>query len=938
MNEDCIYLIDAFALIFRAHYGNVRIKNGATFTMARMLLSLLKKHNPTHIACVFDRPETTFRHKIYSEYKSNRVDMPERLREQIPMIHNLVSALNIPIVELAGYEADDVIGTLARMASAKGIASVIVSPDKDLLQLVGDNEKIKVLNNRDGDVWIDRMNVKERFGIWPEQVVDMLTLTGDASDNIKGVDGIGEKGAQELIELYGTLDNIIANRSKLKRKTHRDGLEAALTKIPMIKSLVTIVTNLKLPITLEDLSYRGIDQTKARCAFKSFGFEDLAKQFTTVGSLDEINANQCRNYRAATNITDLEMIARECRKTGIFSIDTETTSIDSTRGHLVGIGISWMPNEGIYIPIAHLKPDSEGNVCGLPGLYENSRLPESLLDLNIDPETFFDKISSYLDQRNIPFRDVLRILGPIFLDKTILKVGQNLKYDLQVLERHNLKINGIGNDSMVLSFLLNSELHHNLDDLSSRYLGIRPIPFEELAGKGKQQKRFDETNFEHAVKYATEDADLTLQLCQKLVPLIISHPDINTLYKKIDLPLVEVLATLELNGIRLDVSVLNKLAIDMRTQRDIVEKQAIELAGEPFNLNSPNQLGRILYEKLGLPVIKRTSKTKAAATNESVLSKLALENGGEIASVLLRHRQIQKLLSTYVEALPSMVNPITGRLHTRLHQAVVGSGRLASSHPNLQNIPIRNNDGRAIRAAFVPEPGWTLLDADYSQIELRVVASMAQDPILLESFRRGEDVHVRTASEVMGIPMEKVSQVQRSAAKTINFGLLYGQGALALSNNLNISFKEAKKIIERYFERMPKVAEWIEITKAMALQEGLVRTFWGRVRRIPNLHSPDHTLKTAALREAVNTVIQGTAADIMRRAMVRLHTALIGTGLRSRLLLQVHDELLLESPPEEVDNVYDLLKEAMENADDILPLNVKLTSNVRTGNSWLECK
>lgn len=937
MNEDCIYLIDAFALIFRAHYGNARVKNGATLTMALMLLSLLKKHNPTHIACVFDRPETTFRHQIYSEYKSNRSAMPDCLREQIPMIRDLVSALSIPIVELAGYEADDVIGTLARTASAQGMSSVIVSPDKDLLQLVDDIGQIKVLNNRNDDIWIDRMGVKERFGVWPEQVVDMLTLVGDASDNIKGVDGIGEKGAQELIGLYGTLDNILANRSKLKRKTHRDGLEAALTRIPMIKLLVTVVTDLDLPIALEDLSWRGINQTKARSTFKSYGFDALVKRFTTVGSLEESNNSQYRNYRAATNITDVEFAATQCRKIGVFSLDTETTSIDSTRGHLVGIGLSWKPNEGIYIPIAHLKPNSEGEVHGLPGLYENSCLPESLLDLNLKPEDFFDCISPYLDHRNIPFRDVSRILGPLFIDPATRKVGQNLKYDLQVLERHGLKVKGVCNDSMVLGFLLNSELHNNLDDLSSRYLDIRPIPFEEVAGKGKEQKRFDETDFDRAVQYAAEDADLALQLCQKLESLI-EDPAISTLYKKVDLPLVEVLATLELTGIRLDTSVLDKLGINMRIKRDTAEKQAIELAGEPFNLNSPSQLGRILYEKLELPVLKRTSKTKAAATDESVLSRLALEEGGAIASVLLRHRQIQKLLSTYVEALPTMINPTTGRLHTRLHQAVVASGRLASSHPNLQNIPIRTDEGRAIRAAFVPEYGWTLLDADYSQIELRVVASLAQDPILLGAFRRGEDIHKRTASEVMGIPIEEISPEQRSAAKTVNFGLLYGQGAMALATNLNISFKEAKKFIERYFERMPKVAEWIEATKTKALQEGLVRSFWGRVRRIPNLHSPDKGLKAAALREAVNTVIQGTAADIMRRAMVRLHTAMTDAGLRSRLLLQVHDELLVEAPPEEVGIVSNMLKAIMEDADDILPLNVKLTANVRIGNNWLECK
>jgi len=378
--------------------------------------------------------------------------------------------------------------------------------------------------------------------------------------------------------------------------------------------------------------------------------------------------------------------------------------------------------------------------------------------------------------------------------------------------------------------------------------------------------------------------------------------------------------------------------VAMRTQRDAAEKRAIELAGEPFNLNSPTQLGRILYEKLGLPVLKRTDKTKAAATDEDVLTELALREDGEIARVLLRHRAMQKLLGTYVEALPAMVNPLTGRLHTRLHQAAVATGRLASSDPNLQNIPVRTEEGRAIRGAFVPEPGWTLLDADYSQIELRVVAALAQDPILLGAFERGEDIHRRTASEVMGITMEAVTPEQRSAAKAVNFGLLYGQGAFALSASLGISFREAKAFIERYFERMPSVAKWIEATKAKALEEGLVRSHWGRVRRIPDLHSPNPGLKATGLREAVNTVVQGTAADIMRRAMVRLHRSLAAAGLRSRLLLQVHDELLVEAPPEEIEQVSALLRDAMEGADDLGPLGVKLAAEVRPGRTWLECK
>ncbi len=936
MSEDRLYLIDAFSLIFRAYYGSMRLKNGAALTMARMLLALVNQHRPSHMACVFDRPEPTFRHQIYPQYKANRAEMPEDLRPQIPMIRNLAAALNIPIVELSGYEADDVMGTLARLAAARGLPAVIVSPDKDLLQLVDDADRIQVLNNRDGEVWIDRAGVKERFGVWPEQVVDVLTLMGDASDNVKGVEGIGEKGARELLEQYGTLDNLLAHRAELKRKAHREGLEAALDRLPLVKRLVTVVTDLELPLGLDDLAYPGVDPAQARAAFKLQGFEALTKEFTAVGAAAPVTG-AARVYRVAAGTADLEAAVAACRQAGRFGLDTETTSLDPTRGHIVGLSLAWKPNEGLYVPLAHLKPGAQAEDGALPGLLPDTGLPEALLDLRGDPAAFFDQLAPYLDPRNLPFREAARALGPLFRDPAVAKAGQNLKYDLQVLKRHGLEVRGLGGDSMVLSFLIESRLRHNLDDLASRHLDLRPIPFEAVVGKGKGQKRFDQADFDQAVQYAAEDADLALQLCRVLEPLL-AAPALQALYRRVDLPLVEVLADLELNGVRVDLDVLARLAQDMRVQRDAAEARAIQLAGEPFNLNSPGQLGRILYEKLGLPVLKRTDKTKAPATDEDVLSDLARREDGEIAQVLLRHRQMQKLLGTYVEALPALVNPVTGRLHTRLHQAAVATGRLASSDPNLQNIPVRTEEGRLIRSAFVPEPGWRLLDADYSQIELRVVASLAQDPTLLGAFQRNEDIHRRTASEVLGLPMAQVTPDQRSAAKAVNFGLLYGQGAYALSASLGIPFREAKQFIERYFERMPKVAEWIEGTKARALEEGLVRTLWGRVRRIPDLQSPNQGLKAQALREAVNTVVQGTAADLMRRAMVRFHAALDGAHLRARLLLQVHDELLVEAPPEEVDTASALLRDAMEGADDLVRLDVRLAAEVRPGANWLECK
>ena len=936
MSEARLYLIDTFALIFRAYYANMRLKNGAASTMARMLLALVNQHQPSHLACVFDRPEPTFRHELYPEYKANRAEMPEDLRPQIPLIRDLITALNIPIVELAGFEADDVMGTLARQAAAQGLASVIVSPDKDLLQLVDDTLRIQVLNNRDGEVWIDEAGVKERFGVAPSRVVDVLTLMGDASDNVKGVEGIGEKGARDLVEHYGGLDQIVACRAELKRKAHREGLEAALERLPLVKRLVTVVTDLSLPVTIDQLAYAGVEPAKAREAFKKLGFESLTKEFTAAAATST-GGGAVRTYRAAATVKDLEAAVAACRTAGCLGLDTETTSLDPTRGHIVGLSLAWKANEGLYVPLAHLKPSGAALEGALPGLLDDSGLPETLLDLQGDPEAFFDELAPYLDPRNVPFRAARRVLGPLLADEAVKKVGQNLKYDLQVLKRHGLEVRGLGDDSMVLSFLIESRLRHNLDDLSARHLDIRPIAFEAVVGKGKAQKRFDEADFEQAVQYAAEDADLALQLCRKLKPMLAEARQVK-LYEDVDLPLVEVLADLELAGVRLDVDVLAAIAKDFRGKRDGAEARVLELAGEAFNLNSPTQLGKILYDKLGLPVLKRTDKTKAPATDEEVLSELAQREDGEIAAQLLVHRQMQKLLGTYVEALPALINPVTGRLHTRLHQAAVATGRLASSDPNLQNIPVRTEEGRAIRGAFVPEPGWVLLDADYSQIELRVVAALAQDPVLLGAFASGEDIHRRTASEVMGVPMQEVTSDQRSAAKAVNFGLLYGQGAYALSANLGISFSQAKAFIERYFERMPKVAEWIEGTKAQALKDGLVRTAWGRVRRIPELESSNPGLKAQGLREAVNTVVQGTAADLMRRAMVRLHASLKTEGLKARLLLQVHDELLVEAPPEEMERASALLREAMEGADDLGPLGVKLAAEVRAGGSWLACK
>ncbi|MEY3314922.1 MAG: hypothetical protein RLZZ438_521 [Acidobacteriota bacterium] len=928
-----VFLIDTFAFIFRAYFANKNLKNGAAFTFSKILLQIIKTYQPEYIACVFDTPTPTFRHKLSEAYKANRDAMPEDLVPQIPMIREIIESLSIPIVQVEGFEADDVLGTLAEKSSRANLRSVIVSPDKDLLQLVR-NEDIQVLNIRDGEIWYDREGVRERMGVYPEQIIDFLTIVGDASDNIQGVPGIGEKGAAQLLEKYGTLENIIEHISELKPR-QQAGLEESASWRNLSKQLVTIVRDLNVSVEVKDLHFKGFDFDKARTTFLDLGFHSLAKEFTSNSHV--LTSSVPRKYEQVKTLDQLKKIANICSEVGHFAFDTETTSIDATRGHLVGISLAWQDHHGIYVPLAHLKSENSDQEGALPGLMPESGLPENDWDLVGEATLYYKKISRYLDEENLPFSEVRDILGPIFSDPNIKKCGQNLKYDLQVLERHGFVIDGIDDDSMLLSYILESDLRHNLDDLSVRHLNIKPISYEEITGKGRTQKRFDEVSIKIATQYAAEDSDLARRLCI-LLKKRMDKPAQSRIYRDVDLPLLRVLSDIEKIGISLDRKVLENLSKQFTQERNLCEAKAIKIAGENFNLNSPSQLGKILFEKLNLPVIRYTGKSKSPSTDEDSLLELAKNHNSEIAKVLLRYRELQKMLGTYIDALPQMINPLTNRVHTRLHQAAVASGRLASSDPNLQNIPVRTDEGKSIRRAFIPKAGWYLMDADYSQIELRVVAALAGDPILLGAFKRGEDIHRRTASEVMGIPIEAVSEEERSKAKTVNFGLLYGQGAFALAGSLGITHKEAKEFIDRYFERMPKVAEWIEKTKMIAEKEGQATTFWGRTRRIPDLESANGNIRATGLRVAVNTVVQGTAADIMRRAMVKLHNELKSGGFSAKILLQVHDELLLEAPPEEYDEVSNILKRSMEKADDIKPLGVPLVVEVRKGANWLECK
>jgi len=882
-----IYLIDGSSYIYRAYYAIRQLSNSkgvatnAVFGFTNMLLKVVRDERPDHLAVIFDAKGPTFRKEIYPEYKANRSAMPEDLRPQIPIIKQLVQAFNMPGLELEGFEADDIIATLARRFAERGMAVTVVTGDKDLMQIV--NEQVRLLDTMKDQV-VGLPEVAERFGGTPDKVVEVQALAGDSSDNVPGVPGIGEKTARDLIAQFGTLENLLANIDQVSGKKRQENLRQYGEQARLSKTLVTLKDDLPLELDYDNFALSEPNREALTTLFKELEFHKLLQEFSS----DE-RANG-EGYRTVADEAQLDELVRALKQAGRFAFDTETTSLIATRAELVGLSFAIKPGEGWYLPVGH-------RYLGVP-----EQLDRTL---------------------------VIDRLRPLMADPQVAKVAQNAKYDLLVLRRAGLEVAGLSCDTMLASYLANpAAKSHGLDNLAAELLGYRTISYAEMTGKGKNQIGFEEVEVEKATVYAAEDADITLRLADKLEPQLVETQQ-DQLFRELEMPLVTVLTDMEWQGVRIDPDFLQGLSTDMEARLAILEKNIHELAGRPFNVGSPKQLGEVLFEHLKLP---RGKKTKTGwSTDVEVLTDLAEEH--DIAAQVLDYRSVAKLKSTYCDALPKLINPETGRIHTSFNQAVTATGRLSSSDPNLQNIPIRSEEGRRIREAFVPAEGNVLLAADYSQVELRILAHMADEPALKESFARGEDIHTRTASEIFDVFLEMVTPDMRRQAKTINFGVLYGMSAFGLAKSLGIGRKEAQTYIDHYFARYPRVLAFMETKKTEARDKLYVTTLLGRRCAVPEIASKNGAIRGYAERNAINYPIQGSAADIIKVAMVRIHERLRAENLQAKMVLQVHDELVFDVPVSEQSAVEKLVRWEMEHA---VELDVPLLVDMGVGRNWRE--
>ncbi len=915
-----LFLIDAYALIYRAFFAfinrpltNSRGENtSAPFGFANFLLSVREDYEPDYLAVVFDKGMSQ-REEIYPEYKATREKMPDELAASLPRIREMVAGFHDPVVEVEGFEADDVIATLAVRASQEGLEAVIVSGDKDLYQLVGPG--IHLLNpGRGGPTgveaeWVDQSNAPEKFGVPPEQIPDYLALIGDSSDNVPGAPGIGPKTAVKLLQAYGSLEEILAHVEEISGKRARESLAENEDQVRLSRRLVTLQTDVPVELDLQRLKVQAPDRERLRKLFVELEFRRLTERFTesagAAGDLVRAREDVDASYTLVSTPDEVQALVTRILEVGEVSVDTETTSQAATRADLVGISLSWESGEAFYLPFAHGRPGELALDDGGPGA------PENLPPIGSRP---------------------MRPLVEMLENPSVRKIGHNLKYDLIVLERAGVHLGGVAFDTMVASYVLDpNRRQHGLDALAVALLGHKMISYEDVAGKGRSQIPFAEVPLERARTYACEDADYTLRLRDLFEPQL-REQKLAGLFDSLEMPLVPVLARMEANGIRIDVPFFE--AMSERLERDLssIQEEIIKMAGEEFNLNSTPQLREILFERLGLPVIKRT-KT-GPSTDASVLEELAAQ-GHELPIQLLEYRQLEKLRNTYVDALPRLVNPETGRIHTSFNQTVAATGRLSSSEPNLQNIPIRTPLGREIRKGFVAEEGSAFFGADYSQIELRVLAHFSGDDAFVRAFREGVDVHRQTAAVIFDVGLADVTPEMRARAKTINFATLYGQGDFSLARQLGISREEARAFIDEYFQRFSGVREFLDEQVALARDRGYVETLSGRRRYVPEISAKNWNVRQFGERVAQNTPIQGTAADLIKRAMIRTQEALDNRFPRSRLLLQVHDELLLEAPEEEVEAVGAMVVEEMEGA---MELSVPLRAESGIGKTWYSCK
>jgi DNA polymerase-1 len=855
--------------------------------MTNMLRRLLRESASDHVAVIFDAPGKTFRDEIYAEYKANRPPMPEELVAQIEPIHEIVRALGVPLLQISGVEADDVIGTLATMARDAGFEVVISTGDKDMAQLV--DEQIRIENTMD-DSTLDPAGVKKKFGVHPVQMVDFLTLVGDSSDNIPGVPKVGPKTAVKWLEAYGSLDGILANAEQIKGKVG-ENLRACRDRLPMSKQLVTIKLDVDVGVEPGALALSPPDAAALRDWYSRLEFKSWLAELLDDGE-EDAPADLPFEHEVILDEAALEDWVQRLRAADLFAFDTETTSLDYMRADLVGVSFAVEPGRAAYLPFGHR--------------YEGA--PQQLGAAR-----------------------VLEALRPLLESEAHAKVGQNLKYDMSVLARHGVTLRGVRFDTMLESYVLDSTAtRHDMDSLALKYLSHKTIHYEDVAGKGAKQRTFDEVPIEAAAPYAAEDADVTLRLHLNLWPRLGKAPRLKSLFEEIEMPLIPVLSAMERNGVRVDPEMLAEQSKELARRMQEIEIQAHQEAGEAFNLGSPKQIQRILFEQLELPVLSKTPKGQPS-TAESVLQELALEYA--LPRLILEHRSTSKLKSTYTDALPARINPQTGRVHTSYHQAVASTGRLSSTEPNLQNIPVRTEAGRRIRQAFVAAPGCRLLAADYSQIELRIMAHLSGDPGLNQAFECGADIHRATAAEVFGVKTDEVSSEQRRGAKAINFGLIYGMSAFGLSKQLGISRGEAQEYVDAYFERYPGVKTFMDDTKARARDQGYVETVFGRRLYLPEIKARNAQRRQYAERTAINAPMQGTAADIIKRAMLRIHGWLEQTQVDAMMIMQVHDELVFEVKEADLEQLRDKVVELMSGAAE---LSVPLTVAVGTGENWDE--
>lgn len=919
-----LFLLDAMALIYRSYYAfknNPRFNSKGLNTSAILgftntLFDVIQKEKPTHLGVAFDTMSPTARHEEFLEYKANREEMPEELSASIPIIKEVIKAFNIPILFVDGYEADDVIGTLAKKAEEKGFITYMVTPDKDFGQLVSENIFI-FKPPRMGNQW-ETMGIKEvceKFGLQnPEQVIDFLGLAGDTADNIPGIPGIGEVTARKLINEFYSIENIIARADEIKNEKVREKVKAYSKQAEMCKSLATIILDVPIDFVEDDLQINEYNTAALRKIFDELEFKALSKRIlgdapvkskaapggqtdlfavetpsseTIVDDSKQNIHSVPHNYKLANTPELQNELALQLQKQSEFCFDTETTGLDTISSQLVGIAFSWKPHEAWYLPV---PPD---------------------------------------------FNSAQQLLAPfksIFENPAIKKIGQNMKFDIGMLRNYDIMVKGLGFDTMLAHYLLQPDLRHNMDYLAETYLNYIPVSIEQLIGsKGKNQGNMAYVPVETVKEYACEDADITLQLKNVFLPQLKENKVLD-LFNNVEMPLIPVLQDMEYTGVKLDVAPLHNYSEALQIEIAAIEKQVYEMAGVDFNLASPKQLGEVLFDKMKLVEKAKQTKTKQYSTSEETLQKLV--DAHPIITLILEYRSLSKLKSTYVDALPQLVNPKTGKIHTSYNQAIAATGRLSSNNPNLQNIPIRSEKGKEIRKAFIPsDDEHTMLSADYSQIELRIMAALSNDEGMLEAFHQGQDIHAATASKVYNVPLDEVTATMRRNAKTVNFGIIYGISAFGLAERLSIPRKEASEIIKQYFEKYPAIKKYMDSTVVFAQQNGFVQTLLGRKRYIRDINSGNSIVRGYAERNAINAPIQGSAADMIKIAMIQIYQAFELQQLKSKMIMQVHDELVFDVCKAELEKVKAVINDKMINA---VRIKVPLEIAMNTGNNWLE--